>query len=183
MVAPPLTVPDTTQRCATSKLWNLTLVCLSAGIGWDEMVAMWSKGISYDAKQCYQRAIKLDSNFALAWFNLGLCGGGKVDGIFYNSKNCYEQAVSIDPNNAVAWLHLGACGGLSQGKHDVTNVTSCYTKALELDSNLSVAWQMLGSCGGGKVNGVSYAAHECYSNASRTGNPYSNQPNQGCRVS
>ena len=61
--------------------------------------------------KCCEEALKIDPQYGNAWRNLGIVGGGSVNGTAYSSKQCYEEALKIDPQYGDAWHNLGFAGG------------------------------------------------------------------------
>jgi tetratricopeptide (TPR) repeat protein len=63
-------------------------------------VALKNLGKHNEAIECYDKAIKIDPNYALAWNNkdLALYNLGKYN----ESIECYDKAIKIDPNYALA---------------------------------------------------------------------------------
>ena len=47
-------------------------------------------------KECYKKALSVDADNAVAWFNLAERGGGEVDGKSYSLRECYEKALSVE---------------------------------------------------------------------------------------
>ena len=145
------------------------------------------KETSYDFQKCLYRARKLGlhnlkdsqalcmkslqshSENAVAWKNLGLCGGGEVGGKAYDAKQCYQQALELDIGlSPMVWNHLGESGGgkvkdISYDQH------TCYQQALKIDPAFAMAWFRIGAdCGGGQVNGIKYDQRACYERAPET---------------
>ena len=136
-------------------------------------------GKYYDKRECYKNALELDPTntaawnsveelasgssdpiFAVAWFNLGVVGGGSVGGVDYNKNMCYAKSLELNPMYAYVWISLGLEGGGSvAGVH--YDKKTCYEKALELDPKHGYAWGWLAREGGGSVRGVDYNEKEC----------------------
>ena len=53
-----------------------------------------SGGIPYSVKDCYMRALELDSKYAMAWIHLGRVGGGTVQGLHYPAEDCRMKPLS-----------------------------------------------------------------------------------------
>lgn len=49
------------------------------------------KGVAYDQKSCYQRALECDEKLAKVWYLLGNAGGGTVKGTTYDTKSCERK--------------------------------------------------------------------------------------------
>eukprot|EP00747_Dinoflagellata_sp_TGD_P060287 gnl/TRDRNA2_/TRDRNA2_151959_c0_seq1.p1 gnl/TRDRNA2_/TRDRNA2_151959_c0~~gnl/TRDRNA2_/TRDRNA2_151959_c0_seq1.p1 ORF type:complete len:213 (+),score=24.01 gnl/TRDRNA2_/TRDRNA2_151959_c0_seq1:212-850(+) len=104
--------------------------------------------------ECYQKALSLAPAYLNGWNNLGIGGGGVVNGKKYSKPECFQQAVSLDPANekaSVAWLNLGSTGGIVNGKH--YSRVECIQNAIELTASNFNAWYNLAILGGGIVNG------------------------------
>jgi len=100
---------------------------------------LWNKiGIAYHqlgeleaARRSYERAIKLDKNYADAVNNAGT--------VFYAEKKYrtaiarYTRAISLSPNTASFWSNLGTAY-YARGKFD--EMEKAYTRALQLDPNV-----------------------------------------------
>ena len=78
---------------------------------------MVGKGLAVDdlerhieAIQCYNTALQIDPNLALAWDNKtwALCNLEKYD----ESIQCSDKAIQIDPNFASAWHRKGCTLGI-----------------------------------------------------------------------
>ena len=67
-----------------------------------------------------------------AWSDLGIEGGGMVNGKRYTKDECFAKALEISPKEGIYWTNLGDAGG---GTVDGTSYTKdeCYAKALEID--------------------------------------------------
>ena len=91
-------------------------------------------GENQKAKDCYEKAIKIDPNYIAAHYNLGV--------IFFElkkyekAKNCYEKAIKIDPNYMTAHSNLGA---VFKELGENQKAKDCYKKALDLKPNSQVA--------------------------------------------
>ena len=72
----------------------------------------------FDKKGCFVKAAEGDGNSPMAWYNLGVEGGGAlwtfkgtVEGAVYDSKTCYTKAIELYPMYAAAYKALGTLGG------------------------------------------------------------------------
>lgn len=78
-----------------------------------------------NVRQIVQNGMNAD-----AWFNLGVVGGGSVQGRYYSKKECYQKALDIEPEFANAWYNLGNLGvdggGWVQGRR--YSQKECYEK-------------------------------------------------------
>ncbi|CAK9057199.1 unnamed protein product [Durusdinium trenchii] len=84
------------------------------------------KGVNYDKKSCYERALECDDKFAKVWYLLGIAGGGSVKGVAYDKKSCYTRALECDNKDANAWANLGNAGG-GRVKGANYDKKGCYT--------------------------------------------------------
>ena len=132
-------------------------------------------------KDCYLRSLDLDETQkklssldskkkAVAWTNVGMLGGGKVNGTLYSAKECYEEALAAHFNNVEAWLQLGSEGGGRPLKGRLFSEKDCYIRALSLDETnptlrkgeKAFSWTKLGILGAGNVKGKAYSEKDCY---------------------
>jgi len=94
-------------------------------------------GNNYDGKiHDYSKAIELNPNFAVAYFNRGL-SYAKLGGKSNEAFNDYNKAIELNPNFAAAYNNRGRIYSF-QGKYD--KAISDYSKAIELNPNFAVAY-------------------------------------------
>merc|ERR1712187_868870 len=83
--------------------------------------------MGFNQKDCFEKALFRDQNFAEAWDNLAAIGGGTIDGTTYDADACTRKAnecraaqdkSEIDSDVAtvlryqqMSWLFLVACCG------------------------------------------------------------------------
>ena len=74
----------------------------------------------------YNEAIKVDNNYADAWFNLGLTYANQRN--FNSSINCFDKVICIDSDYALAYYALGlAYEYKNENEKAIENYTK-YTK-------------------------------------------------------
>lgn len=140
-----LTAEDRGDIYMIRKMYREAVDAYRAG---GQTAVLWNKiGIAYHqlgdlsaAKKSYQRAIKLDKNYADAVNNLGT--------IYYAEKKYrgaisrYRKAIGMMPDSASFWSNLGTAY-YSRGKFD--DMTKAYTRALQLDPDIFDAHGTVGT--------------------------------------
>jgi tetratricopeptide (TPR) repeat protein len=81
-----------------------------------------------NAKKYYERAIKLDKNYAEAINNLGTVHYAKKS--YNNAIRQYQKALAIEPGSASVWSNMGTAY-FARKKYD--EAFQCYAYALTLD--------------------------------------------------
>jgi len=66
-----------------------------------------------------------------AWFEMGVSGGGTVEGTRYSEKECYIKALELDDKDAKSWYQLGSLGGGTVAGIPCS-ATTCFSRAKEL---------------------------------------------------
>lgn len=100
----------------------------------------WFVSEQYDSAIVeFDRAVKLDENYAKAWVNLGIVYDHTRK--FPDARKAYSRALQINPDDVLAHCHLGF-NYYSAGKHD--KAMWHYDKALELDPGSAQAHYNLG---------------------------------------
>ncbi|MCJ8271096.1 MAG: tetratricopeptide repeat protein, partial [Psychrosphaera sp.] len=94
-----------------------------------------------EAKACFEKAIELDPNDAVAHKNLGNLLTTHFN-LHKEAKASYDKAIELDPNQAVAHNSLGYL--LTKHFNQHKEAKACYDKAIELDQNDSVASNNIG---------------------------------------
>jgi len=98
---------------------------------WNDKGVYLSNQYKYSVSEelkCYEKAISLDPNLALPWYNKGV--------VFYDQKKysdaitCYDKAIAINPNYAKAWWNKGI---VLQKLNRYTEANTCFNKAKQLD--------------------------------------------------
>ncbi len=93
----------------------------------------------YEAIKCYDKALQIDPNNALAWYWKGYS--------FYELGNneeaikCYDKALQIEP------IFLNALIAKANSFYELGNneeAIKCYDKALQIDPNNALAWHLKG---------------------------------------
>jgi len=83
-----------------------------------------------DAKNYYQRALKIDPDHAIANNNLGVLLQSSGDA--QKAKSCYEKAIEINPNYVDAYNNLGI---IFRNLGEYQKAKRCYEKAIEINPN------------------------------------------------
>ena len=91
-----------------------------------------------NALEVYNEAIRLDSDFFLAWFNKGV-SLSKLDRN-EEATEAFTQALRIDPNDSDAWANKGATLFKLRRYDDALDA---YKETIRLDPNYSYAWSGL----------------------------------------
>lgn len=94
---------------------------------------------NYAAINMYRRALILDEQDYLSWYNIGNCYNRvhqPVDAI-----QCYERSIRIKENQPLAWYNLG---NSFRGLGRFLEAEKCYKYSLSLDSNFPSAFTNLG---------------------------------------
>lgn len=87
----------------------------------------------------YQKALKLDPNYAEALNNLGM--------VFFHlnqidkANDAFQNAIELEPKEASYYVNLGF---VHYRRGDIDKAISFFNKALELDSGLAIGWQCIG---------------------------------------
>jgi Tfp pilus assembly protein PilF len=87
-----------------------------------------------EAIEYFDKAIKIDPNYADAWNNKGVAL--KNLGKHNEAIECYDKAIKIDPNYALAWNNKGLAL-YNLGKYNES--IECYDKAIKIDPNYALA--------------------------------------------
>ena len=93
-----------------------------------------------DAKNYYQKVLKIDPNHLGALNNLGVIYKNLQD--YQKAKDCYEKIIEIDPNHATALNNLG---GVFKKLGENQKAKDCYEKIIEIDPNHADALNGLGA--------------------------------------
>jgi Flp pilus assembly protein TadD len=93
-----------------------------------------------EAVQADRRALGINPNFGVAWYNLGLAlwGQGKPHG----AVEAYRKALAINPRDAMALTNLGVALH-AQGRLD--EAVAAHKKSLAIDPSVAEAWTNLGA--------------------------------------
>ena len=121
---------------------------------------------NYDkAIECYNKAIKLDKEFAYPWIGLGY--------IYTDQKNydkaieCYNKAIELDNKDALPWNGLG---DVHSDQKNYDKAIGCYNKSIELDNKDAYPWNKLGNIL--RIQGNYNKAIECYNKAIELNSEY-----------
>jgi len=88
-----------------------------------------------EANQCFEKAIKMDSNSSEAWN----CSGNALNcqRNYYKAVNAYQEAIKLAPTHAAFWNGLGySFYYLDEYNESV----KALEEAVRLDANLTAAW-------------------------------------------
>ena len=96
---------------------------------------------SDQAIECYNKAIKLDPSFAMAYNNLGLEYSNYKKYIF-KAENLYKKAITLDSKIAEPHNNLGS---LYNSLNRFDEAIESYKKAIKLNSNLVITHHNLGN--------------------------------------
>ena len=123
-------------------------------LGRQRMAARTTTALA-DAEMHFQKAIELDSNFALAYVGLADTlrlktnyGGAPTDAALTDADSAANTALSLDPNLAEGWT---SAAGVAWSKRQCDRAERMFLKAIELNPNYAPAHQwfsgMLGGLG------------------------------------
>jgi len=88
-----------------------------------------------EALKCFDEAIKIHPEYAVAWLNRGFALRGL--GRFEEVLECYKRATEIDPGYIEAWLNRGfALRGLGRFEEAL----DCFDKVIKKDPANTEAW-------------------------------------------
>jgi tetratricopeptide (TPR) repeat protein len=95
----------------------------------------YSKGNYLTTTQYLNKAIELNPNYDIAWYNKGVALGKLA--LHNEALKAYGKAIEINPNYAKAWYGKG----YSFNKLALHNeALKAYDKAIEINSNYDIAW-------------------------------------------
>ena len=121
-------VPDHFKKETKSQLYSIVICpCIGVIKGHDQAI------------KCYDEAIRIDPNYADAYYNKGVALGNleKYD----EEIKCYDEAIRIDPNYAGAYYNKGvALDYLDKYDEEI----KCYDEAIRIDPNIAVAYNNKG---------------------------------------
>lgn len=109
-------------------------------------LARWKKGEFLKAKQCYEKSLAIDPEFAVPYYNLGTLHAFEFrrtgdSSLYQQAVKNYERAISLDPGYGAAYHGLGVVH--FEGK-DFAKAVQNLTQALKLDPGLDEALLLLG---------------------------------------
>ena len=149
----------------------------------------------YDQKKTaraerYMKALQGKPHDASAWYNLGVAGGGVIDGNQISKDECLEQALKLQPPGRDSLVPQSPHVGMAKARlmnmqyytralqQDPTNVDAwleyanavthkdskleCFKQVLELDSDNAKAWYQLGLAGGASIDGEQVSSNGCF---------------------
>lgn len=125
--------------------------------------------------KAFLRALELNPNDTVAWYDLGNSGGGAVHGKKFCVRTCYEKSIELDDTNFAAWFRLAFVGGGSVNSKFFSS-KCCYVKALELKDH-APAWNNVGTLidpaeSKIQVKAKDYNSKECFVRALEIENKY-----------
>jgi tetratricopeptide (TPR) repeat protein/glycosyltransferase involved in cell wall biosynthesis len=121
---------------------TVPIECVDANLAEIELFRgrdLQQQGEFQGAIECYERAIAIDANNAIAYSNLGVIKqqlGELADAIAH-----YRQALAIDPNLAETLSNLGSA---LADAGETAEAIAVYDRALSLNPNCAEAWINLG---------------------------------------
>ncbi len=114
------------------KLWDSASLGAAAHYGWANAQAglgQWDA-----AKAGYWRALELDPDLGLAWYNLGLLSLNNKD--YSTAVDAFSRAGQLLPASASSWNN---CGNAYNALHDYESALGCYAKAIAANPDLAEA--------------------------------------------
>jgi tetratricopeptide (TPR) repeat protein len=112
---------------------------LAASIWNDKGLAYKHLGDIQKAQECYDNALEIDPNYAVAWINKGkLCLDVEK---WHEAVHCGEEATRLEPGNAIAWNNKGFA---HLGLRELDNALICFEQALEIKPEYQEAWNNKG---------------------------------------
>jgi predicted O-linked N-acetylglucosamine transferase (SPINDLY family) len=98
-----------------------------------------TSGRAAEARACYEQALRLNSQLAPTYYNLGLLLGATEPAL---ARRHYEQAIRLQPNHAAAHNNLA---NLLRDTGERDAALAAYRAALRSDPHYVEAWSNLGS--------------------------------------
>jgi tetratricopeptide (TPR) repeat protein len=95
-----------------------------------------------EAEAAYRRAIELDPQVAVPWYNFGNLLKDHL-GRYEESETAYRRAIEIDPQFAYPWNNLGILLQDHLGRHE--EAEAAYRRAIEIDPQSAYPWNNLGN--------------------------------------
>ncbi len=92
-----------------------------------------------NAINCFQKAIDINPNNDIAFYNMGVSYSKKGD--YDKAIECYQKAIDINPNFDIA---LNAMGYAYSKKEDYDKAIECYQKAIDINPNFDIALNAMG---------------------------------------
>jgi tetratricopeptide (TPR) repeat protein len=87
-----------------------------------------------EAIECYDKALKINPNYAGVWNNKGNALAELAK--YKEAIECYDKAIKLNPNSAYAWYNKGnALAELAKYREAI----ECYDKALEIEPTSKLA--------------------------------------------
>ena len=117
-----------------------------------------NEGRYREAIICFDKALEINPNYALAWSEKGICLG-------YLAKHeeaieCFDKSLQLNPNELKPWFSKGVSLGIL-GEDE--KAIPCFDRALEINPNYALAWSEKGFSL--RNLGRNEEAIECYNRA------------------
>lgn len=100
----------------------------------------YEEGRYEEALECFDKAIRLDENYALPWQGKGNVYYELID--YEQALRCYCEANRLDENYADPW---NSKGNVFYELKDYEQALLCYDKAIQLDENYAYPWHGKGN--------------------------------------
>ncbi|TAG92647.1 MAG: tetratricopeptide repeat protein [Oscillatoriales cyanobacterium] len=149
---------DVFERVRDALENTVPIECVDADLAESELFRgrdLQQQGEFQGAIECYERAIAIDANSAIAYSNLGVIK--QQLGEFAEAIAHYRKALEIDPNLAEILSNLGSA---LADVGETEEAIAVYDRALSLNPNCAEAWINLGLAR--EVQGDLVEAVNCY---------------------
>jgi tetratricopeptide (TPR) repeat protein len=123
-------------------------------------VISFFSGNPYGAMQFFDRAIAINPNFELAWYDKGNVYA--YTGNIQQALFCFDRAIAINPNFDVAWNDKGI---ILTSMGMVNDANRCFDRAIEINPYFHYPWYNKGILFANLGN--LQASLQCYDNAIR----------------
>jgi len=109
-----------------------------AGVYSNMGASLINTGKLAEARDCYEKALRLDPESARAYVNLGILVAKCHE--LARARQCFEEAIELDPDYAPSYYNLGL---VLEGS-DAAAAEHLYQTALSLDPDYAPAYSALG---------------------------------------
>ena len=89
---------------------------------------MKNQGYIEEGMECFDKALELDEEYYMAWYNKGNVYYDKDE--FEKAIECYDNTIKINPEHFKAWCNKG---NMLYGQKKYKEALECYDKALEIN--------------------------------------------------